>query len=292
MLRKEHGDIVRQFKKIDMDEIWQREQGWNAEKKSGRKYDDQKELEFWDKLAPHYSEQFNLYRDVPGLGEWLHGQIGEGQRILDVGCGSGNFTLPMSSYSKEILALDFSPAMLKELALQLEEKDIKNVRMVCTKWEDFKEPYEADYVLSVNSLYRVCYMGEALDKIIQYGRKGFIIVRTLLKPLLYDIYDDLHLTYRKNNDYMLMPMMLWDKGIHANVKYTKYDRTTSYENWKAVEKQMIQDLGELSYLNYNNQLKEMFLRKAVKKKEGYTFTSKRIVVVISYFKDKGLGISG
>lgn len=273
-----------------MDEIWQREQGWNAEKKSGRKYDDRKELEFWNQLAPYYSEQFNLYRDVPGLDDWLHQKIGEGKKVLDIGCGTGNFTLPLSRYSKEILALDFSPAMLSQLAMNLEQQDIKNVRMVCSKWEDFHEPYDADYVLSVNSLYRVCYMGEALEKIVQYGRKGFIIIRTLLKPLLYDMYDDLHLTYRKNNDYMLMPMMLWDRGIHVDVKYTHYDRTTSYANWKAAEKQMIADLGELSYLNYNNQLKEMFLRKAVKQDEGYTFTSKRIVEVISYFKDKASSV--
>ena len=35
------------LKKINLDEVWQKEQGWNAEKKSGRKYDDRIELEFW-----------------------------------------------------------------------------------------------------------------------------------------------------------------------------------------------------------------------------------------------------
>lgn len=57
------------LKKINLDDAWQKEQGWNEERKSGRKFDDRKELEFWEKLAPHYSEQFNLYRDVPGLKE-------------------------------------------------------------------------------------------------------------------------------------------------------------------------------------------------------------------------------
>lgn len=279
-----------QLKKIDMNEIWQKEQGWNAEKKSGRKYDDRVELEFWDKMAPGYSNKFNLYRDVEGLGEWLHRQLGDNQQILDLGCGSGNFTIPMAKYSKEILALDFSPAMLKELSVQLSKEDIKNVRMVRSKWEDFNEPYEADYVLSVNSLYRVCYMGEALRKIVQYGRKGFIIVRTLLKPYFYDIYDDLHLNYRRNNDYMLMPMMLWDMGIHADVKYTYYDKKLSYSNWKVVEKQMIEDLGELSYLNYNNQLQEMFYHRAMAEENGYIYTSKRIVEVISWFKNRDEGL--
>ena len=277
---------MNQFKKIDMNEIWQKEQGWNTEKKSGRKYDDQKELAFWDQLAPHYSEQFNLYRDVKCLGDWLHQKFGEGQRILDLGCGSGNFTLPMATYSKEILALDFSPAMLQVLSHNLKQRNIQNVKTALCKWEDYEGAYPADYVLSVNSLYRVCYMQEALSKIVTYGKKGFVIVRTVLKPLLYDIYDELHLNYHRNNDYMLMPMMLWNMGIHADVTYTHYDRTTTYANWHAVEKQMIEDLGELSYLNYSNQLEDHFLAKAVKTDKGYTFTSKRIVVVISCFNGK------
>ena len=77
------------LKKINLDDAWQKEQGWNEERKSGRKFDDRKELEFWEKLAPHYSEQFNLYRDVPGLKEKIFSLVGENSSVLDLGCGSG-----------------------------------------------------------------------------------------------------------------------------------------------------------------------------------------------------------
>lgn len=113
---------MQQLKKIDLDEIWQKEQGWNAKRKSGRKFDDEVELRFWEGLAPHYAERFNLYRDVHGLGDWIHEKFGENQRILDVGCGCGNFTIPMAKYSKDILAVDFSPAMLSELSISLERE--------------------------------------------------------------------------------------------------------------------------------------------------------------------------
>ena len=198
---------MQQLKKIDLDEIWQKEQGWNAKRKSGRKFDDEVELRFWEELAPHYAERFNLYRDVYGLGDWIHEKFGENQRILDVGSGCGNFTIPMAKYSQDILAVDFSPAMLRELSISLQREGLTNVKAVHSKWEDFEEPYDADYVLSVNSLYRVCYMREALEKIARYGKKGFILVRTLLKPYLYSLYDELSLNYRRNNDYMMMPMM-------------------------------------------------------------------------------------
>ena len=219
---------------------------------------------------------------MPGLKEKIFSLVGENSSVLDLGCGSGNFTIPLTSHCREILALDFSPAMLDQLTLKLREKDISNVRTVCSKWEDFSEPWDADYVLAVNSLYRVCYMREALKKIALYGRKGFVIVRTLLKPLMYSIYEDLGLNYKRNNDYMLMPLMLWDMGIHANVEFMEYNRDKTYDTWKTAEAEMIRDLGELSYMNFNNQLEEKFLHTAEKGENGYLYHSRRVVQVVWY----------
>ena len=220
-----------------------------------------------------------------GLGDWIHEKFGENQRILDVGCGCGNFTIPMAKYSRDILAVDFSPAMLHELSISLQREGLTNVKAVHSKWEDFEEPYDADYVLSVNSLYRVCYMREALEKIARYGKKGFILVRTLLKPYLYSLYDELSLNYRRNNDYMMMPMMFWNMGIHAEVSFTHYDKVLRYADWEAAEKEMVEDLGEMSYLNYNTELEPLFKERAEHDGNGYVWHSKRIVEVISYFRE-------
>ena len=272
------------LKKINLDEVWQKEQGWNEEKKSGRKYDDQKELDFWVKIAPHYSEEFNLYRDVKGLKEKIYSVINEKSTVLDLGCGTGNFSIPLSSHCSEILALDFSPAMLKELSLKMKDQNISNIRMIRSKWEDFSEPYDADYVLAVNSLYRVCNMRDALKKIVLYGRKGFIIVRTIFRPMMYSIYEDLNLNYKRNNDYMLIPLMLWDMGIHADVEFMKYSKLKKYHNLEAARNEMIQNLGNLTYLNFNTQLEEKFLKCAKEDKDGFIYLSERIVQVITYRK--------
>ncbi|MBQ2551998.1 MAG: methyltransferase domain-containing protein, partial [Treponema sp.] len=141
-----------QLKSVNVDDLWQKDQGWDAERKSGRKFDDRVELEFWDKLAPTYSRQYNLYRDSVSLRDKLKEIFGEGKKIIDLGCGSGNFSVPLSKYSKEILALDFSPAMLKQLAISIKQEGCKNIRMICSKWEDYTEDYQADFVLAVNSL--------------------------------------------------------------------------------------------------------------------------------------------
>lgn len=275
---------MHQLKAVNLDELWQKDQGWDAERKSGRKFDDKVELEFWEKIAPSYSERYNLYRDVPRLAEKLKTVFGENKKILDLGCGSGNFAIPLSKYSKEILALDFSSAMLRQLALSMKKEKSGNIRMVCSKWEDYSDDYQADFVLAVNSLYRVCYMRQVLSKILLYGREGFVIVRTLLRPQLYSLYRDLGISYRYNNDYILMPMMLWDMGINANVEYTSYVRRKKYSNFSAVEAEMKTDLGELTYMNFNDQLTEKFMQGMIEEKDGLAYDSKRIIQVISYKK--------
>jgi 2-polyprenyl-3-methyl-5-hydroxy-6-metoxy-1,4-benzoquinol methylase len=275
-----------QLNAVNLDDLWQKDQGWDAERKSGRKFDDKVELDFWEKLAPTYSKQYNLYRDSLILQDKLKGVFGEGRKIIDVGCGSGNFSIPLSKYSKEILALDFSPAMLEQLAISMKQEKRENIRMICSKWEDFAEDYPADFVLAVNSLYRVCYMRQVLSKISAYGRKGFVIVRTLLRPQMYELYRDLGLSYRFNNDYILVPMMLWDMGINANVEYITYTRRKRYNDFSEVEAEMKNDLGELSFLNFNDQLSEKFMQNVIEEKNGFAYDSKRVVQIISYIKER------
>lgn len=273
------------LKTLNLDEVWQKEQGWNTERKLGRKFDDAAELAFWERIAPTYSQKRNLYREVPGLKERIAELIAPNQKILEIGCGSGNFTIPLAQDAKEILALDFSPAMLKQLALNIKKQEIKNIRMVCSKWEDYTEDYDADFVVSVNSLYRVCYMRRELAKIALYGRKGFVLIRTLIRPFFHKIYKDLGIQYKYSNDHMLIPMMLWDMGIQAEVSFFKHTRKKVYSAWEEVEKEYKDDLGELAYMNFSDQLQDNFYQSAEKTSEGYVYNSEAIIELISYVKE-------
>ena len=105
-----------------------------------------------------------------------------------------------------------------------------------------------------------------------------------MRPQMYELYRDLGLSYRYNNDYILMPMMLWDMGINANVEYLSYTRRKYYNDFSAVEEEMKNDLGELSFLNFNDQLSEKFMQNAMEESNGFVYDSKRIVQIISYIK--------
>ena len=104
------------FTDIDFNAVWQETFGWNAAGDTdNRKFNDQAENDFWVRLAPRYTQEYNLNHDTSLIADKLAGLLGRNKTILEIGCGSGNFTLLMAQYSQQILGLDFSPAMLAVL---------------------------------------------------------------------------------------------------------------------------------------------------------------------------------
>ena len=96
------------FTDIDFNAVWQETFGWNAAGDTdNRKFNDQAENDFWVRLAPRYTQEYNLNHDTGLIADKLAGLLGRNKTILEMGCGSGNFTLLMAQYSQQILGLDF-----------------------------------------------------------------------------------------------------------------------------------------------------------------------------------------
>ena len=81
------------------------------------------------------------------LNEWLDWKgedvlrgvgIRKGQTVLDFGCGSGNYTIPVAKIiGKEgvVYALDKNKSALQELMRRAERKKLKNIRIISTSGE-------------------------------------------------------------------------------------------------------------------------------------------------------------
>lgn len=57
-------------------------------------------------------------------------QLDKTNRILDIGCGTGQLTIPLASYVKEAVGLDIETDMLDEARRRASEKKVENVRWV------------------------------------------------------------------------------------------------------------------------------------------------------------------
>lgn len=269
---------------IDFNAVWQETFGWNTDDKSSRKFDDQVESDFWVKLAPRYTEEYNLNHDTPLIAQRLQQLLGNGHSILEIGCGSGNFTALMARYSKSILGLDFSPAMLTVMQQRLLAEGIGNVQTHTGKWEDFTTDAAFDYIVSVNSLYRIRDMAAALHKINAYSRRGFVIVRTIQRPFFYRLYRDCGLDCAECLDYQLLPLLLWQQGIQADIEFLHYTKNRSFNDLKTVVQEMRNDLGSEVFTSQRDKLLSALEQQAVAVSDGYTVSQPRTTVIISVKK--------
>lgn len=75
-----------------------------------------------------------------------------GSTLLDIGAGTGSWSVFLSPYAKAITALEPSDTMRKILEEKIERQDISNVSIVKGAWPDVTvQPH--DYVLASHSLY-------------------------------------------------------------------------------------------------------------------------------------------
>jgi ubiquinone/menaquinone biosynthesis C-methylase UbiE len=84
----------------------------------------------YERVAEEYDDR------IPGAGpaddmfteaerDFLFGKILAGQRVLDMGCGTGRFTVPMAEHGAIVTGLDISSAMLGIAARKLAERQLQ-----------------------------------------------------------------------------------------------------------------------------------------------------------------------
>lgn len=62
--------------------------------------------------------------------------IRPGESVLDMGCGTGNLSIPLGKEGHDVLAADFSSGMLSRLREALRKEDLHDVEALELAWED------------------------------------------------------------------------------------------------------------------------------------------------------------
>lgn len=104
---------------------------------------------FWDDKArtfPRYEEGDHTYE--AGVLRTIrdNGVDFAEKRVLDVGSGSGMYTLRLAREAASITAVDISPVMLGILEKDAREQGIGNIEYVCSEWMDFDSSETYDVV--------------------------------------------------------------------------------------------------------------------------------------------------
>lgn len=110
---------------------------------------EERQREYWNKASSRYD---NDASDVSAAyAVLLNSLIGRGvvrpsDHALDIGCGTGLFSVPLAKAVSSLTALDRSPAMLEALSAKTE--DINNLTTLGGDWELFSPDRRYDLVFS------------------------------------------------------------------------------------------------------------------------------------------------
>lgn len=96
---------------------------------------------FWDKRAetfPRYSGDEGSYEVRLLRLAKTGGAVFKNKRILDVGCGSGLFSIGLALEAAELTALDISSKMMEILRLEADRRELRNITYVQGDWLEFE----------------------------------------------------------------------------------------------------------------------------------------------------------
>lgn len=132
----------------------------------GRKY--------WDKHAKNYDRSMALLgRPIPRMVELAGEAVRDASRVLEVAAGTGLVTRALASRAKEVVATDYSAAMVAALEQRVRDAALDNVR--CQQADIYALPFEPesfDVVVAANVLHLVPELPAALVALRRVLRAG------------------------------------------------------------------------------------------------------------------------
>src|SRR5215831_16667523 len=103
--------------------------------------------DFWERRACgfHRSTKDTIGSDPFYLR--LRNIVSPESSVLDVGAGTGRFSLALAPQSKHVTAVEPSAAMLEYLRQDAAERGLSNISYLKTTWQDAPDDLEADIVI-------------------------------------------------------------------------------------------------------------------------------------------------
>jgi SAM-dependent methyltransferase len=134
----------------------------------------------WERLAIWYN-RWTAYNDYVSL-VWprLSGLMGPAARILEIGPGTGAFTIPLAQSAGDIVAVEPSANMRAALRANIEAAGARNIRVVGQRVEDAVEELAGpfDLALASHALYDVRDIDMLIERLLRLASHTVILMGT------------------------------------------------------------------------------------------------------------------
>lgn len=201
--------------------------------------------DFWDRRARgyHRSTKDTVIHDPFYLR--LRQILTPQNTVLDVGAGTGRFTLALASHVKHITAVEPSVSMLNYLRQDARERGLTNISLVQTTWQDAPDDLRADTVICSHVLYPIMDIVPFLTKLQAATQNScYIYMRaTHIDALTADIWHHFHGEERcLPPGYISALDVLYEMGIYANVEIVKIQSSLRFPSLDVAVEELVEQL--------------------------------------------------
>jgi len=201
--------------------------------------------DFWDRRASgyHRSTKDTVAHDPFYLR--LRQVLTAQTDILDVGAGTGRFTLALAPYVKDITVVEPNAAMLNYLRQDASEQELTNISYIQTTWQDAPDDLQADVVICSHVLYPIRDIVPFLTKLQAATRDTcYIYMRaTHIDALTADIWRHFHGEERRlPPGYISALDVLYEIGIYANVEIVKIQSSLRFPSLDVAVEELVEQL--------------------------------------------------
>jgi 2-polyprenyl-3-methyl-5-hydroxy-6-metoxy-1,4-benzoquinol methylase len=128
---------------------------------------------YFDWKIAHYRANKVISRSF----EWLKW---EGKDVLDIGCGAGYYSIPLSYRCNEIVGIDLSPENIRIAKHHAKRLQVHNAEFSQANLFDFAPPHPFDVVYMITVLMHIPDLEKALAKIHSFLKpSGYLLISDL-----------------------------------------------------------------------------------------------------------------
>ncbi len=179
--------------------------------------------DYWDRRASSFHRWTKESTASDPLFFRVRSELAPEMSVLDVGAGTGRFTLALAPLVQQVIAVEPNATMLDYLRHDAREEGLTNISYVPTTWQDAPDNLHADIVICSHVLYAIKDIVPFLAKLQAATRHAcYISMRaTPFDTITAALWRYFHGDERQYPpSYIHVLDVLYEMGIYANVEIT------------------------------------------------------------------------
>ncbi|HEU5382691.1 MAG TPA: class I SAM-dependent methyltransferase [Ktedonobacteraceae bacterium] len=201
--------------------------------------------DFWDRRARAFHRATRENATGDPFYTFLRTRVTLQSKMLDVGAGTGRFTLALAPLVEQITALEPNTAMLSYLRAELAAHNLANVTLLQSSWEEAPADVRADMVICSHVLYPILEVAPFLKKLHAASKQScYLYLRaTSIDLLTAPLWRHFHGIERcLPPGYIHALDVLYELGIYANVEVVTAPFILSYPSLQAAREELLEQL--------------------------------------------------